>query len=267
MEADLTAHLPKTYTYLNSSEQVSKIGCGPTLIFDKEGKNLVLQGFLTAKPQQPPEPYSLLWDFKTGKLKTLRGVAGTLGWNGGSLGLTPEVEKSMRRRFGDKFPEGKLGKFPEGTVLSPDGKTVASYFPPNQSVHLHSPEILKKARAIQIWDFATGKPEGSFDIKIELKPSRSDGIRNVAFSPDGKILAAATLITSTNSGFIHLWDLRTRKEIITFKVNFRPVALAFSRDGNLLASAGGGGEIAGLIVRVWEVPSPGDLNTPIEKKK
>jgi WD40 repeat protein len=58
---------------------------------------------------------------------------------------------------------------------------------------------------------------------------------SVAFSPDGRTLAAGTL-----NGEIKLWNLATRREMVTFKGHTTIVGVvAFSPDGRMLASAGG----------------------------
>src|SRR5262249_23757255 len=62
----------------------------------------------------------------------------------------------------------------------------------------------------------------------------SDGgaLSNVAFSADGKRLA------TSGNGAIHIWDLTTKQELCPLDEHAsRPTALAFSADGNMLASS------------------------------
>lgn len=60
----------------------------------------------------------------------------------------------------------------------------------------------------------------------------------MAFSPDGKILAAA----DQQEGVIHFWDPATGKGIRHINACKEPVhALTYAPRGNLLASAGGDG--------------------------
>jgi WD40 repeat protein/serine/threonine protein kinase len=74
--------------------------------------------------------------------------------------------------------------------------------------------------------------------------THSDRASQVAFGPDGKILAAASL-----DGTIKLWQADTGKELHTLKASSGAVtSIAFSPDGKLLASAG-----ADKTVRLWHV--------------
>jgi hypothetical protein len=59
-------------------------------------------------------------------------------------------------------------------------------------------------------------------------------------------------------GHVHLWDTRTGRQIAHVKLKFCPQAIAFSRDGSRLATAGG---LGGFQLRVWDVAglgSPGE---------
>ena len=71
-------------------------------------------------------------------------------------------------------------------AFCPDGKTLAS------SARLQG--------TIKLWDLATGKERGTLEQYM-------GGVSALAYSPDGKTLAAAGL-----SGDIKLWDVATGKE-------------------------------------------------------
>jgi WD40 repeat protein len=67
-------------------------------------------------------------------------------------------------------------------------------------------------------------------------------VTSVAFSPDGRTLAAAG-----EGGGLKLWAVATRQVALTLKGHSGTVAgAAFSRDGNFLASCG-----ADATVRLW----------------
>ena len=159
----------------------------------------------------------------------------------------------------------------EGVAVSPDGALIAS---------VDSTSVLGGDSTVQLWDAATGKQHGrpltgyvalgrpvfSPDGRLLALPSGgtegevsltrvADGQRRdldglptggtyaVAFSPDGKTLAAG-------SGEIQLWDVATGKprgQPLTGHAG--PVlAIAFSPDGQMLASGGYDGTI-----RLWNV--------------
>jgi WD40 repeat protein len=93
--------------------------------------------------------------------------------------------------------------------------------------------------AVYLWDARTGRPIGS--------PLHTDvPAYDLAFSPDGKELAAALL----GNGVGYVWRLPSERLafIVTIddEVN-RGDAVAFSPDGKLLATGGGSG-----LVRFWD---------------
>src|SRR5262249_30176847 len=88
----------------------------------------------------------------------------------------------------------------------------------------------KVTAEVKLWEVSTGnlKRTVASDRGSDLGPGGS-----VAFSPDGKILAAA-------EGKVKLWNVETaalRRTLISERAGV--TALAFSPDGNLLAGADG----------------------------
>ena len=74
----------------------------------------------------------------------------------------------------------------------------------------------------------------------------------MAFSPDGKVLAAGT-----EAGALELWDVGARKRRLTLPAHSAPtVALAYSPDGKMLATGAGWDTSRGPgAVKVWDVTS------------
>lgn len=134
---------------------------------------------------------------------------------------------------------------------SPDGTQLAS--------------TSKDFNTITIWDAQSGKKDSTLPINAtvmqKLKPLRRDmiypfsvGVRllakrftfDVEWNPNGKYIAAFdinrfTLQTFNDSNFIYVWDTRTKKKI-GFLSNEQVVTkIAWSPDGNYLASGYGDG--------------------------
>jgi RNA polymerase sigma factor (sigma-70 family) len=98
-------------------------------------------------------------------------------------------------------------------VVSPDGKQLAACGPAGQ---------------VKVWDLATDRLVHTFTAKGRVASA-------VAFSPDGKLLAAGY----RNDGTIRFFDLAKGKEVRVLKGHPQGVrCLAFSRDGTRLASGG-----------------------------
>ncbi len=69
----------------------------------------------------------------------------------------------------------------------------------------------------------------------------------VAFSPDGKILAAAK-----SDGTIGLWDAATGHKLRTFVCSYYALSIAFSPDGKKLVSGGDSG-----MITLWNTDKHG----------
>jgi len=108
-------------------------------------------------------------------------------------------------------------------AFSPDVKTLAT----------------NREKSVVLWDVATTKERARLD-------GHAAAVRALAFSPDGKLLAAAS-----EDGTIRLWDVAKSKELATLKGHEGAVsALAFGADSKTLASGG-----ADKSIRLWDVPN------------
>jgi WD40 repeat protein len=94
-------------------------------------------------------------------------------------------------------------------------------------------------KTVKVWETATGKEIATFQ--------HESWTMGIAFSPDGKTIAAAIV------NHVKLWDLATRKEVATFKCPAYRVA--FAPDGKVLACAAetDGADQREKIVRLWDV--------------
>jgi WD40 repeat protein len=108
-------------------------------------------------------------------------------------------------------------------------------------------------RSIKIWDVEAGKLIRSFKEKTEDYMFEDD--RQVAFSPDGKIVASWS---DTSSGPVNLWDAETGKLKQPIPAEFCH-SVAFSPDVKMIAVGGGisggsgfGGPPPGVLT-LWDV--------------
>jgi WD40 repeat protein len=84
---------------------------------------------------------------------------------------------------------------------------------------------------VSVWRMATAKVETRFTLPDQQK------VASVAFSPDGKALAAGA-----GNGAVVVWELKTRKQtrLRPGLQGHAPAAVAFSHAGGVLACVGGG---------------------------
>ena len=215
-----------------------------------------------------------LWDVATGKAKDpLKETRGTAYQPGDKTLATWLMLLNPSKGKGRPPLEG-LGEKPgyanaldekpgyaNAVVFSPDGKNVAVG---GGYVNTVGRPALGWVRA---WEVATGRLRLSLDGQEFSIDDPTDGgpemIQSLAFSPDGKTLATASVY-----GSVLLWDLRSGKRAATLQAydpnsmaeeNFNPAfSVAFSPDGRTLAV----GTLRGL--RFWDMKSgrPSTLQGP-----
>jgi WD40 repeat protein len=92
---------------------------------------------------------------------------------------------------------------------------------------------------VALRDGATGKLQSIFRA-LHTAVGEANQIKALAFSPDGKTLAIGmTSLQAGPQGEVHLWDLAAGKDGVVVKVGGDVAALAWLRDGSVLAVAGG----------------------------
>ena len=126
-----------------------------------------------------------------------------------------------------------------------------------------SPEGTKIAWADRLWDADTGQ-------QLDILPDK--GLFEVAFSPDGKMLAGTGINTvdRTRAGVIKFYDVATGRLINTLTATQRTKSnesskrvssIAFSPDGQLLAS----GSADDGTIKLWDVETGQNIATFTEK--
>jgi len=153
-----------------------------------------------------------------GRLLAVAGTTHALVWN------------ARTRKLLRAFPAGGGSNT---VAFSPDGRVLAVEGQP--------------ANAIKLYDLRTGHQ------MVEL-PKRDGTPQDIDFSPDGKLLASATLAGDTD-----LWDVATGKSLAQLP-NASPYdsAVSFSPDGTLLAV----GDTSGNVV-IWDVGKRRPVGSPL----
>ncbi len=125
-------------------------------------------------------------------------------------------------------------------AFSPDGKTIASSWGDG---------------TIKLWDIAAETTEEL--VAPKSHPTETILIKSLAYSPDGKTLAAGNN-GSTTAGMIRLWDVESGENTAKFNGHADPrrvgiegiYSVLFSRDGKALIT---GSE--DNVIRIWDASS------------
>jgi WD40 repeat protein len=127
-------------------------------------------------------------------------------------------------------------------AFSPDGSTLAV----GGRKHTYSADFSQTSYSgvLELWNVATGKRIATLDTGADYSGvlDALGGVNSVAFSPNGKTLAAGGNSTTTTQrgGVIVLWNVSSRTRIRTLptSANNGVNSVAFSPNGSLLASGG-----------------------------
>jgi WD40 repeat protein len=110
--------------------------------------------------------------------------------------------------------EADLG-FPTPIAISDSGNMLA----------VGSNPIAETENAIRLWDTSSGKLLG-------VCKGHTQGIRWLAFSPDGETLASVS-----DDSTLRFWNVRTQQELLSIQRLANPIReILFSPDGNWLAA-------------------------------
>ena len=150
---------------------------------------------------------------------------------------------------------------PVGSLLNPEITAIAFDPSGKQLAYAEGSDVL-------LWDYA--KKTTTTLISVSKHGTSSFApthrVHSLAFSKDGRLLAAGGILTSSDKGLlqslpgmertaqtggeIRLIDIRGKQELISFKGHAGAVHwLAFAEDGRTLASAGTSEEFGGAIER------------------
>jgi hypothetical protein len=126
-------------------------------------------------------------------------------------------------------------------AISPDGRTLAVV---SMASNIWRPgmepgQMFKQT--LTLWEIATGRER----LIIPAQQGQQAQLNSVAFSPDGRLLAAGGLDHA-----IYLWDASTGKQVQRWEGHHGDIdSLAFAPDGRRLASAS-----YDTTILIWDVP-------------
>lgn len=140
-------------------------------------------------------------------------------------------------QYGDPLPAGALQRLGTARLLHAGGGVRHLAFDPDGALLASVGDDY----VIRLWDTVTGQ-------QVQAFSDRRYSVESLAYSPDGKTLAAGTY------GMVQLWEVRSGKELRQLGLPFEDVnkvqyvnAVAFSTDGKILASGCSDG-----FLRLWD---------------
>jgi len=215
----------------DSYEELIKGGTHGTIVVpgNSKGSRLVQMLKGEAKPLMPMDGTNLA----KGEIELFE------KWiDAGAKGPTPEEAASLRRKIAAKSAPVLTPK------LAPKPSVFAAAWHPSGSAI-----ALAKFREVAIFNAKTGKPAGALE-------GHTEAVRAVAFSNDGKWLAAAGGIPGKR-GEVKIWDFEARSVAATIEGHSDCIyAVAFSPDGKLLATSS-----YDKLIKLWDPATGKEVRT------
>jgi WD40 repeat protein len=126
-------------------------------------------------------------------------------------------------------------EYSQSLACSPDGRFLASIHPPE-----------KEVRPVNVWDVAQRRKKHSLNVDSK------GAVGDLAFSPDGRLLAAVG-----GGRSVKLWEVETGRELPMLEGHSDDLmTVAFSPDGRWLASAG-----VDTTIKLWDVSTWREVQT------